>query len=189
MRGKLLVALSVLLLFAAMSVVENRAVSSKPTDPADNVSSVYKLAGEFRTVFANLLWIKADAYHHEFIEHNPHWCENKDLLGMMKIITALDPRFVEAYSTGSYILMYGYHDAPKSLAYLHEGIAVNPKSRELNQLAAILYAQKLRDPVRALPYAQRAARYAEDDWNRDLTTRLLRSVRRMIREKSAKGQS
>lgn len=188
MRRKLLIAFAILLLFTGMSAVENRAVRSRPIDPADNASAVYKLAGEFRTVIANLLWIKADAYHHEFIERNPHWCENKDLLGMMRMITALDPRFVEAYSTGSYILMYGYRSAPKSLAYLREGIAVNPKSRELNQLAAIFYAQKLKDPERALPYAQRAARYAEDDWNRELTARLLSSVRRMIREKSAKHQ-
>lgn len=186
MKRRLLIAVSIALLFLVMSAAENLALSSKPVDPADNVSAVYKLAGEFRTVFANLLWIKADCYHHEFIENNPHWTQNKDLLGMMKMITALDPRFVEAYSTGSYILMYRYHRPLKSLAYLNQGIVVNPKSRELNQLAAIFYARKFNDPVRALPYAQRAVRYAEDPFYHKVTARLVHTVRRMIRENADK---
>lgn len=183
MKHRLPILLTVVLLFSGMCVIENTAVSSKPAEPADHVSAVYKLAGEFRTVFANLLWIKADKYHHEYIQHDPNWCNDKDLMGLFNMITALDPRFVEAYSTGAYVLMYGYHDNQKALRYLKQGITANPRSRDLNELMAVLYAQKLKDPEHALPYAQRAVRFAEDDFYRKVATRTLHSVKRMIQER------
>ena len=182
MRRRLPIIAAVILLFAGMCVIEDSAVRSRPAEPADNVSAVYKLAGEFRTVFANLLWIKADSYHHEFIQRDPNWCNDKELMGLFKMITALDPRFTEAYATGTYVLMNGYHSNSKALGYLKQGITANPRSRELNELAAIIYAWKLKDPQRALPYARRAVRFAEDDFYRTLATRTLHSVERMARE-------
>lgn len=186
MKQRLPIFLTIALLFAGMCIIENRAVDAKPAEPADNVSAVYKLAGEFRTVFANLLWIKADKYHHEYIQHDPNWCNDKELMGLFNMITALDPRFVEAYSAGTYVLMYGYHDNRKALKYLKQGITTNPRSRDLNELMAVIYAQKLKDPEHALLYAQRAVRFAEDDFYRTVAKRTLHSVERMIREK---GQS
>ncbi len=183
MKQKLPILLPVMLLFSGMCIIENRAVSARPAEPADHVSAVYKLAGEFRTVFANLLWIKADRYHHEFIQHDPNWCNDKDLMGLFNMITALDPRFEEAYSAGTYVLMYGYHDNHKALRYLKQGITANPRSRDLNELMAVLYAQKLKDPDAALPYAQRAVRFATDDFYRKVAKRTLHSVERMSREK------
>lgn len=173
----------VILLFAGMSLAENSAMRSRPVEPADHASAVYKLAGEFRAVLANLLWIKADSYHHEFIERNPNWCEDKELLGLMRMITALDPRFEEAYSTGAYVLLYGYHDTPKSVAYLMQGIAANPRSQELNRLAAIIYAHNLKQPERALSYARKAVHYSKDDWTRKQSTRLLHTISRLVDEK------
>lgn len=183
MKGKLRIFATIALLFAGMCIIENGAVNAKPTEPADNVSAVYKLAGEFRSVFANLLWIKADKYHHEYIQHDPNWCNDKDLMGLFNMITALDPKFAEAYSSGTYVLFYGYKDQAKALKYLKQGLTSNPRSRDLNQLASVLYAQKLHDPESALPYAQRAARFAEDDFYRSMTKRTLRTIERMIREK------
>lgn len=182
MRARLPMLAAVFLVFAGMCIVENSAVRSRPIEPTENVSAVYMLAGEFRTVFANLLWIKADKYHHEYIARDPNWCNDKELLGMLKLITTLDPRFVEAYASGTYILMYGYHSNIRAVGYLMQGLEANPRSRELNQLAAVMYAQKLKNPKRALPYARRAVWFAEDDFNRGVSTRTLRSVERMVRE-------
>ena len=182
MRRRLPIVVTVILLFSGMCIIEDSAVRLRPAEPADNASAVYKLTGEFRTVFANLLWIKADRYHHEYIQRDPNWCNDKELMGLFKMITALDPRFTEAYATGAYVLMNGYHSNSKALGYLKQGITANPRSRELNELAAIIYAWKLKDPKRALPYAQRAVRFAEDDFDRSVTTRTLHSVERMARE-------
>ena len=184
-KSKLLLALCILILFVGVSVIENCAMTLRPIEPADNVSAVYRLAGEFRTVFANLLWIKADRYHHEYIQHDPNWCNNTELLGLFKMITMLDPRFVQAYSTGAYVLMNGYHDNPKALAYLRQGIKANPRSRELNELAAIIFAWKMKSPERALPYAQRAVRFAENDFERGVAERTLHSIQRLINEEKS----
>ena len=184
MKHRIVLILLAALVFAGMCVMENSAVRCKPVEPPDNVSAVYKLAGEFRTVFANLLWIKADRYHHEYIQHDSNWCNNKELLGLFNMITALDPRFVEAYSSGTYILLYGYKDTPKAIAYLKNGIAANPQSMELNELAAVIYAQKLNDPQSALPYAQRAAKFAKDDFYKKMARRTLHTIENMIKEKN-----
>ncbi len=182
MKNRLWILGGIVLLFAGMCVMENSAVRARPVEPHDNASAIYQLAGEFRTVFANLLWIKADKYHHEYIQHDPNWSNNKDLIGLLKMITALDPRFVEAYSVGTYILMNGYHNNIRAMNYLMEGLEANPRSRELNQLAAVMYAYKLKNPRRALPYAQRAVWFAEDDFNLHVTKRNLKSIQNMISE-------
>ena len=174
MKRKIVTAAAMFVLFAGMCIIENSAVRVRPAEPNDYASAIY--------VFANLLWIKADKYHHEFIQHDPNWCNNKDLIGLFKMITALDPRYVEAYSAGTYILMNGYGNNIKAMGYLMQGIEANPRSRELNQLAAVLYAYKLKNPKRALPYAQRAVWVAEDDFYKNVTTRSLRSIERMARE-------
>jgi hypothetical protein len=184
MKRSLMTVALLLLAFAGMGIVENSAVRSKPPEPADNVSAIYKLTGEFRTVFANLLWIKADRYHHEYIQHDSNWCNDKELLGMFKLITALDPKFVEAYSTGAYVLMYGYHSYPKALIYLRKGLDANPKSSELNELVAMIYGQRLKNPRAALPYARRAVAFAPDDFSRGVARRTLHTLERMIREGS-----
>ena len=182
MKRKIVTIAAMIALFAGMCIIENNAVRVKPAEPLDKASAIYQLAGEFRTVFANLLWIKADKYHHEYIQHNPNWCNNKDLIGLFKMITALDPRFVEAYSAGTYILMNGYKSNIRAMEYLMQGIEANPRSRELNQLAAVLYAYKLKNPKRALPYAQKAVWFAEDDFYKKVTTRNLHSIEQMVRE-------
>ncbi len=189
MRNLRVALCAAVLLFAGLSAAENAAMRSRPAEPADRASAVYRLAGEFRVVLANLLWIKADAYHHEFIAKDPNWCQNKELLGLMKLITALDPRFEEAYLTGAHVLLYGYRDTPKAIAYLHQGLAANPKSQELNRLAAIVYARNLEQPARALPYARDAVRYAKDDWSARQCRRLLRTIERLAEEQKASERS
>jgi hypothetical protein len=152
-----------LLLFGAMCVMENRAVGERPRVPSNSqVSGAYALAGEFRVVFANLLWIKADKYHHEFIHHNPDWTKDTDVLGMLRMITSLDPTFTEAYATGVYMYAYGQKDVPRALKYLREGLANNPKSADLNRVAAIFYARHENDPETALVYAKRSQKYTTD---------------------------
>lgn len=68
---------------------------------------------------------------------------------------------------------------------MRQGISSNPKSRELYELLAVLYARHMNDPERALVYAKLAAKYAEDDWYKTRTTRLQRTIERDIREKKA----
>ena len=169
-------------MFGGMCVVETAAVKSRPSPPGEKVSSIYALAGEFRTVFANLLWIKADQYHHEFIQRGNNWSSNKELIGLLNLIIVLDPHFVEAYADEVYIYADGYGDNDKVLGVLRQGISNNPRSRELHSLAAIMYARRLADPQAALPYARKAVELAEDDWYRTRTKRMLRTIEEMAQE-------
>ena len=179
-KEKLVILALLAILLSGMGVVETSMVDARPAQVAeDESSSICMLLGQFRTVFANLLWIKADAYHHEFIEHNRKWSENKELIGLLDMIVALDPHFVEAYGTGAYVYARGYKDDEKAFEYIRRGLVNNPKSGELNRLAALMKAKHLNDPAGAVPYARLAVRYAEDDFSRRVAEKLLHTIEEM----------
>lgn len=183
MRRYIVMAPALALLFCGMCVVENSAVGLRPEEPPTrSTSSLYALAGEFRVVFANLLWTKAEQYHHEYLLRHNQWSANKELIGLLDLITALDPHFVEAYAAGTYIYADGYRNMPRALRYLRDGIANNPRSWELHQLAALFYARRMQDPGRAIPYARLAVRYCDDEDQRKIMMRLLRTVEDMAAE-------
>lgn len=162
------------ILFAMACVVES---SMKPLPGAGQIaskgSSIYAMAGEFRTVAANLLWIKADAYHHEFIAKNGDWTANKELIGMFRMIVDLDPHFEEAYASGMYIYIRGYKSPKSALIFLKEGISNNPNSWDLNRLAALLYAIEYRDYSTALVYAKKSFAYCNDPFNKKIIAKLI----------------
>lgn len=188
MKQKAFLAVSAALLFAGLCVIENGVVRARPTQESQQpVSSVYMLAGEFRTVFANLLWFKVDNYHHEFIAHDSDWRRNKDLISLLDLIVMLDPKFEQAWATAACIYANGYVDNEKALKYLRQGITNNPKSRELYELTAIMYANRLHDPQRGLPYARLAVKYAEDEWYLRRAARLERTVREMANSQAGQA--
>jgi len=88
--------------------------------------SLAALSG-FRQVVAGLLWVRADAFFH---------AGNYDaILPLIRLITWLDPNWVDVYATGAWHLMYNFTDTdqrsdrrylPVGLALLDEGIASNP---------------------------------------------------------------
>jgi len=139
-------------------------------------SSASLLADEFRTVFANLLWIKADQYHHEFIQRNPNWTQNKEQIGLLKMIVALDPHFVEAYAIGSYIYSGGFKNDRRALSFVNEGVRANPRAWELHHIAAMIHARRLGDPTAAIACARRSIAYCDDEFYKKREQRLLKSL-------------
>ena len=93
--------------------------------------SLAALSG-FRQVIAGLLWVRADAFFHS---------GNYDaILPMIRLITWLDPNWLDVYATGAWHLMYNFTDTdqrsdrrylPVGLALLDEGIANNPNTFEI----------------------------------------------------------
>ncbi len=150
-----------------------------------NLPSNYALSAlgkEFRTVAANLLWIKVDKYHHEFIEKNKDWRENKDILPLIKTITALDPHFVEAYLTGSWILGPGLKNYTESVQYLKEGISHNPDAWELHSQLAILYSRYMDQHRLALKEAETALNLARTSEDRKIAANLRNALKRIVEE-------
>lgn len=177
MKRKLIIAGLMALLFSGMCIIENDVVLSRPkTDMDSNTSSVYMLAGEFRTVFANLLWIKAEQYHHEYIARGMNWTKDDELLGLIRLITKLDPHFPEAYAVGTYLYADGRKDNREAMKYLLEGIYYNPREWDLHQIAAIMYAHRVHNPKRAVYHAKLALKYCNDDFYRRSLKRLVNSV-------------
>ncbi|MGC4046568.1 MAG: tetratricopeptide repeat protein [Armatimonas sp.] len=81
----------------------------------------------FRQVIAGLLWVRADSFFHQ---------GNYDaILPLIRMITWLDPNWLDVYATGGWHLMYNFTDTDQrsdrrylvpGLALLNEGIANNP---------------------------------------------------------------
>ena len=185
MKERLVLYAAMAMMFCGVGVIENSAVKARPVAPkSERVSSVCMLAGEFRTVFANLLWIKAEQYHHEYILRDPNWAHDKELMGLLDLITALDPHFVEAYEVGVYILADGYHDPNRALAYLRRALANNPKAWELHELAAVILVRRFNDPERALPHALLAYNYCSDEYYQRRGLRLIRTIKGLLRERT-----
>ena len=139
-------------------------------------SAAYALAGEFRCVIANLLWVKVERYHHEYLRTHDDWRANKDILPLIKIITNLDPHFVEAYLCGGWMLATGLDREEEGVAFLREGLSNNPDSMAINEILGTIYARKLNQPRKALPCLRRALQLSADDWDRRRMRRLIRTV-------------
>jgi len=185
MKERVILYATMAALFCGIAVVENSAEKARPvTAESQRVSSVYMLAGEFRTVFANLLWIKAEQYHHEYIERDPNWTRNKELMGLLDLITTFDPHFTEAYGVGAYIIADGYHSPKRAVAYLRRALADNPKAWELHRIAAIMFVRRLNDPERALPHALLAYRYCDDEFHQRMALKLIRTIKGMLRDEA-----
>ncbi len=164
------------LLFSGMCIVENSVLAERPQTETCGTSSVYMLAGQFRCVFANLLWIKAEQYHHEYTAHHSDWTKDKELLGLIKLTTDLDPHFPEAYEVGTYLYADGQKDNKAAMRYLLEGISNNPEQWDLHQLAAIMYGHRLNNKKLALVHAKLALKYCNDNFYRKSIERLIKTL-------------
>jgi hypothetical protein len=152
----------ILLFFGMTAVTENSLVQSRPVKPVQQESSIYALAGEFRVVFANLLWLRVEKYHHEYMHSHPDWKTNKDALGLLELITKLDPHFIQAYDIGSWMYAGGFNNYAKANRMIEDGIRTNPKSWELQRTAAVIFARQQRYDV-ALRYAKQSVLNCKED--------------------------
>ena len=138
-----------------------------------------QIAGSFRTFGANALWLKVDAYHHEWEERGLDWTKNADLLPLLRAITFLDPHFVEAYGVHGFLL--AKNDQPRAaLALLAEGIRNNPENPDLREGAGLIYAARLNRPADALPYFVRARALARDPFDQRRLARTVRTLKARI---------
>jgi len=146
--------------------------------PHDSASVLWQLAGEFRHVFANLLWIKVDRYHHELQEHQKSLEADSELMPMIRIITWLDPHFVEAYGVGGWLLTGYLHRPEEGRAFLEEGIAHNPGRWELYESMGWYYLKVRRDPERALQIFRKALEYPIEGFDRERLSKLCENLKK-----------
>ncbi|MDR3708493.1 MAG: hypothetical protein P4L33_09330 [Capsulimonadaceae bacterium] len=141
--------------------------------------------GEFRIVAANMIWLNVvDRYHHEFMEQGGAWSRNASLLPFIRMITWLDPHFIEAYDVAGAILP-SLHQFDEGQRFLDEGIKNNPSNWQLYYDLAMLHAWYQRDAKAALPYARKARELATDPFYKRRLSMLVRGLEQDV----AKGVS
>lgn len=100
----------------------------------------------FRQVIAGLLWVRSDSFFHS---------GNYDaILPLIRLITWLDPNWLDPYATGAWHLTYNFTDTdqrsdrrylPAGVALLNEGIANNPNLYDMYKEKGWLYYDKIKD--------------------------------------------
>lgn len=151
------------------------------TGAMEGPTAVYAaILGQFRTVAANLLWIKADDYHHEFIKANPHWSQNEEILPLMRMITWLDPNFVQAYTAGAWMLGIYMEKPEQGMEFLEEGIRNNPNSSEMYETKALMVWRTQGDIRAALKELKKAEALATNRFDRDRLAESVRTVEAQI---------
>ena len=101
----------------------------------------------FREAVAGLLWVRTDEFFHTG--------DYEAITPMIRIITWLDPHFIDVYETGAWHMDYNFTDTdqrsdrryiPLALALMREGIKNNPDLPELySDLAFTHYYRKITD--------------------------------------------
>ncbi len=122
--------------------------------------SLGALAG-FRQVIAGLLWVRSDSFFHS---------GNYDaILPCIRLITWLDPNWLDPYATGAWHLMYNFTDTdqrsdrrylPAGLSLLKEGITNNPTQYDMYKEMAWNNYDKIKN-------FSEAAKYYKDGMDND----------------------
>ena len=173
-----------LLMLVAGTAVMDTSVSRNATGSKSNDSALIALAGQFRVVFANLLWIKLDNYHHEYIAHHRDWTKNSDAVGLSRMITKLDPHFEEAYASGGRMLL-GLGKVKDARDYLQEGVDNNPNSMLLHDEMGTVLAVYVKDYKPALFHFRKAYELVKnDEWERNRLGKLIKSVEDLSKDGS-----
>lgn len=173
-------------------VVAEAAIPPLPKTAPDTenaaLRTVMAMAGQFRVVFANLLWIKVDKYHHEHIAKNPDWTKDTDILPMLRLITWLDPHFVQAYQVAGFMLSGSLGRYEHARQLLEEGIRHNPNSYELYEEMGMAILRARKDYREAYPYLTKALSLAQDEFDRQRLQRFCETVRRKMEEENRRAQ-
>ena len=144
-----------------------------------------QLLGQARVAAAGMLWLKVDQYHHDFEERGLDPATNKDLLGMTRLITRLDPQYEQAYLVGAWVYRVGYGQLDAAEGYLREGLHALPGSWRLMYEMALLQATHRHRYDAAWRWTQRALAHCPPGFDHDLLARLERSLRERQTEDSS----
>ena len=129
------------------------------------------LLGGFRRSIASILWLKSDTYHHDYLNkiggamQLSYTGESNykitDDMPFYRIITWLDPNFINAYSVGGWYLMNSLGKFAEGKEFLEEGIRLNPKTITLRLDLARTYYFGKNDYAESLIYLSDAEKFLD----------------------------
>lgn len=145
MKTKILVFTFILIICAIIAYNMDRISpgSGKISKDSSSTQILLNMLGELRYTLAAFVWLKADYYHHEYEYNKMDWKRNESLMSLLRLVTILDPHFVQAYDFGGYHLAINLKKPQEAYRFLKEGIANNPGRFELYwELGFILTQEK-----------------------------------------------
>ena len=145
-----------------------------------------ELIGESRTILAAYIYIRADMYHHER-ETKLAWNKDPATLPLYRIITALDPKYVNAYDFGGWHLAKNFKKYNEGIGFLMEGLRYNPDSFQLYFTIGDVYYFK-GDYRAAIKYYMKALVLAQHQVDIKNTLRRLYWSNRRIKHYKLAGQ-
>jgi len=129
---------------------------------------VRSFVGQVRGLLADFLWLRVDEYQHRrrIVGGDLLRADDEALMPLVRLITWLNPHFIDAYALGGQWLAFHFNRARESMAFYEEGIQNNPRSFPLLDGAAWVYWRFQKNYTKAAQRAQDAANAAEDDLQR-----------------------
>ncbi len=126
---------------------------------------VRSFVGQVRGLLADFLWLRVDEYQHRrrIVGGDLLRSDDEALMPLVRLITWLNPHFVDAYALGGQWLAFHFDRPIEATAFYEEGIQNNPQSFDLLNGAAWVYWRFRHDYPTAAKRAAEAARVATDD--------------------------
>jgi len=160
--------------FTPVGVSEGYLAVSEAGQPS--ARAVAHALGEFRIVASNMIWLNVvDRYHHEYMEKGRDWQTDAAILPFLRIITWLDPHFIQAYDVAGAILC-GINQYDEGQKFLTDGIKNNPTNWQLYYDVAMQDAWYRSDPKAALPFAKKAFDLADDPFYKSRVGKLVETL-------------
>ncbi|HEV2356018.1 MAG TPA: hypothetical protein VGZ23_00125 [bacterium] len=126
---------------------------------------VRSFAGQIRGLLADFLWLRVDEYQHRrrIVNGDILRADDEALMPLVRLITWLNPHFIDAYALGGQWLAFHFGRAHEAVAFYEEGIRNNPRDASLLTGVAWVYWRFLHDPADGAARAERAARVTDND--------------------------
>lgn len=117
--------------FLFIAVVSGRIAGETAWENEAASEAVSTGAGEIGGIFADILWLQLDRYHHIWMYQGNEWMTATDYLPQLWLIIKLDPTFAEAYIDGGYHLAINLGHPEEGLRLLQEGVRQCPDNERL----------------------------------------------------------
>ena len=122
-------------------------------------------AGQIRGLLADYLWLRVDEYAHRrrLADGNINQSDDEALMPLVRLITWLDPHYINAYALGGQWLAFHFGRARESVTFYDEGIRNNPQAADLLTGVAFVHWRLLHDNRAAAARVEQAANLTGDD--------------------------
>lgn len=121
-------------------------------------------AGELRGLLADFLWLRVDEYvhHRRIVEGDIDPTDDEAILPLVRLITWLNPHYVDAYALGAQWLAFHFNKPREAVAFYEEGIRNNGHPADLIVGEAFVQWKLLHDNAAAAAEVEQAAQMTAD---------------------------